>query len=462
MPNAVIFTSPTVLELKNQQDRDTYNQHEISTGDKYVRRPLMGLNPKPDTYASITISTPEGSPDVIVNSSKPGSNKTHYTTNFLLQSISESRQEKAQPVPTFGDTFYYFFGEQPTQVQVTAILLNSANFEWEVEWWLNYAQALRGTKLVDQNARATLTFENVEVTGYITTCSVQKNANTPMESTLSFSMFVDYRKLKTADGRFPGNNSFKVTKSLLQSISDLDNAPIATSTLNTKALRETLDFIDEGNNIGRQARVNAILGDSWGSKVNAFGSGAKGLLTKGSEAELIISSKEFDLSGSIANSFTSVAKSIATNRTEFEYAELLSEYVSRPTDHISEKRATEAKSRYETLLTNIKTNKDAALAAINYSLLRDGFTLEEEPPYQGTEVYTPPSARDAYEERLAERTASIEASFKTGALFTASVVTLAAARGTRNHLAQNGKAGQALAFAVADDIADSLGVGVYL
>lgn len=466
MTTAVIFTSPSILEIKNTQDKETNNQHEISVGEHYVRRPLMGMNPKPDTYASLTIKTPTGSFDNIVNSSVPGSKLTDYTTNFLLQSISESRQEKAQPVPTFGDTFYYFFGEQPTQVQVTAVLLNSANFEWEIEWWANYANALRGTKLVDKNATATLKFENVEMTGYITTCSVQKNANTPMESTLSFSMFVDSRALRNADGKPPGSNTFSVTKNLLQSISELDNVPIATSTLNVKALRETLDFIREGNNIGQQARINAVLGDSWGSKVTQLGSSAKErLITKQQETELIVSSSQFDLSGAVANSFASVASSVkGKNRTKFEYAELLSEYVSRPStgDKILTDRSEENRSRYDLLLKTVKSNKDAALVGINHELSRYGAVLSTDSPNLGTEVYVPLSARDAYQQELDKRTAAVEQSLKTGILFAASVVTLETVRGTRNHLAQNVSAGAALAFAVADDISDSLGVGVYL
>lgn len=114
---------------------------------------------------------------------------TQYS-NFLLQSVVEARMEKQQIVETFGDPYIFFFGEQPRFIDVTAVLLNSNDFNWLAEWWSNYDNYLRGTKLVEMGARMYLFYDDVIVEGYMLMSSTNMSQDMPLFATLSFRMFV--------------------------------------------------------------------------------------------------------------------------------------------------------------------------------------------------------------------------------------------------------------------------------
>ena len=161
-----------------------------------VRRPLHGMTLPKDSYASMTIVTPRGSTkQLLYNSSlsreesKRGI-KSSYTTNFIVQSVSESKAEKQQIVQTFGDDYVYFYGQQPTMLQVQAILPESEEFMYAQEFWLNYGSGLRGTQLVLNNARMYLTVAGQVFEGYLTTASTAKRADSPRVVNLNFSIYV--------------------------------------------------------------------------------------------------------------------------------------------------------------------------------------------------------------------------------------------------------------------------------
>jgi hypothetical protein len=154
-----------------------------------VRRPLLGIQPKPDTYASLTVYGPGVDISLANSSEKPGSS-TNATTNFILQSVQEARAEKFQQLPTFGDTYGFFFGEQPRMIHCSAILLNTADFPWQTEWWHNYENHLRGTRLVDRQVKAYLKFDDTTVEGYLIGANTSNSANAPYEVPLNFSMWV--------------------------------------------------------------------------------------------------------------------------------------------------------------------------------------------------------------------------------------------------------------------------------
>jgi len=152
-----------------------------------VRRPLRGIQLKRDTFATLSVYSSRLSPTLKNSSAQKDVN---YTTNFILQAISEARSEKFQQVTTFGSTYGFFFGEQPRQMTFNAILLNTADFQWEIEWWSNYEEFTRGTKLVDKQVRAYMTYDDVVIEGYITNAMTTKNAQNPHEVNLTFTMWV--------------------------------------------------------------------------------------------------------------------------------------------------------------------------------------------------------------------------------------------------------------------------------
>lgn len=160
-----------------------------------VRRPLRGIQVKADTFATMSVISASGVGGSLANSSvhaatDGGVGSASYTSNFILVGSREERSEKFQSLSTFGAAYGFFFGEQPRFVSYQAVLMNTADFQWELEWWYNYENTLRGTALVEKNARVYLYYDEVTVEGYIITASTQKSATTPHEVGLSFTMWV--------------------------------------------------------------------------------------------------------------------------------------------------------------------------------------------------------------------------------------------------------------------------------
>lgn len=161
----------------------------------FIRRPMRGIVVPKDTHASLTIVDKTGRAQLI-NTSSPVTGRPVVTThNFLLQNVTETRNEKSQFITTFGATYAFFFGEQPRIISCTAILPNSADFEWHKEWWENYSQSLRGTSLASSNSIAELTYadgrDSTIIRGYITNCTSMITAQDPYTIQVSFSMFVE-------------------------------------------------------------------------------------------------------------------------------------------------------------------------------------------------------------------------------------------------------------------------------
>ena len=152
---------------------------------QFVRRPMRGIQLKREVFAVLSVAGV-----ALKNSSAQKRNLVGFTSNFLLQAVQEARQEKFQPVTTFGAPYGFFFGEQPRMVTCQAVLLNTADFQWEAEWWENYDQYLRGTRLVDRGLRVSLTYEDVLLEGYLVQASTSKSEPNPWAVNLTFTMWV--------------------------------------------------------------------------------------------------------------------------------------------------------------------------------------------------------------------------------------------------------------------------------
>lgn len=157
----------------------------ISGSQQFVRRPLRGIQIKREVFAVLSVSGV-----ALKNSSAQRGSSVHFTSNFMLQAVQESRQEKFQPVTTFGAPYGFFFGEQPRMVTCQAMLLNTADFQWEAEWWENYDKYMRGTRLVDRGTRVTLTYEDVILEGYMVQANTQKGEPNPWAVSLTFTLWV--------------------------------------------------------------------------------------------------------------------------------------------------------------------------------------------------------------------------------------------------------------------------------
>ena len=161
-----------------------------------VRRPLRGIEIKEDTYAVIRVALASGEFLPVIDAAGEvvvtRDNKSYTTqyTNFLVQQVVEERSEKQQIVETFGDSYIFFFGESPRIVQVSGVLLNTADFNWRAEWWDNYERYFRGTRLVEYGARLYLIYDDILIEGYMISAQAQDTAQTPYVVPLQFQLFV--------------------------------------------------------------------------------------------------------------------------------------------------------------------------------------------------------------------------------------------------------------------------------
>ena len=180
---------------------------------KDVRRPYRGIEIKDrdGTFAIMKVLRADGTEISLVDaggSVKPATNtavplpgqanlnvesgmaRTYNYSNFIIQTIQEVRQEKAQILETFGESYVFFFGERPRMLQVTGLLMNTLDFNWRSEFWYNYENYLRGTKLVEQNARIHLYWDDILVEGYMMQAAAQDNSELPYHIPFSFQLLV--------------------------------------------------------------------------------------------------------------------------------------------------------------------------------------------------------------------------------------------------------------------------------
>jgi hypothetical protein len=175
-------------------------------GDKDIRRPYRGIEVKDDTYAIMQVIRADGTKIPLVDAgagggipiddpanpfeAQSGDGKTYQYSNFIIQSVQDMRQEKAQILETFGDPYVFFFGERPRTLAVSGLLMNTHDFNWRSEFWYNYENTLRGTKLVEQNARIYLYYDDIIVEGYMMQAQATDDANLPYHIPFNFQLFV--------------------------------------------------------------------------------------------------------------------------------------------------------------------------------------------------------------------------------------------------------------------------------
>lgn len=209
----------------------------------HVRRPVRGLQIKDDTYATLEVKLADGSNlnlvdagGLLTGAQGESIARTSRFSNFLIQGISEAREEKSQIVVTFGAPYIYFYGEQPRFIQVQGVLLNSEDFNWRAEWWQNYDQYLRGTRCVERKARVYLTWDDILVEGYMMNSNCQESSENPLHVSLTFNLFLtNYTSLANISPLFPKyNDAVKLDPSKLDTTGEgIGN--LASSTLQVRA-----------------------------------------------------------------------------------------------------------------------------------------------------------------------------------------------------------------------------------
>lgn len=170
-------------------------QSGAATWSHTVRRPYRGIQIEGDTYASLQVYRPDNTKLGFVDSGAKGpdgssAGVSYVYTNFVMQDVQETREEKVQILDTFGDPFGFFYGQRPRYVTVSGALVDTPDFNWKSEWWWNYDNVLRGTKLVKEGARAYLSFKKTILEGYLLSSTVQQNAMAPNEARFTFTMWI--------------------------------------------------------------------------------------------------------------------------------------------------------------------------------------------------------------------------------------------------------------------------------
>jgi hypothetical protein len=111
-------------------------------------------------------------------------------SNFFLQSVSESEQEKYQIVETFTAYYAFFFGKRPPIYTFSGVLLNDPDNNWMGTFRFLYENYFRGTAAAELGSQATLTYDKRVVSGYLLNLSISQDAMQDKGVPFSFSMLV--------------------------------------------------------------------------------------------------------------------------------------------------------------------------------------------------------------------------------------------------------------------------------
>lgn len=184
-------------------------QQQILSALQSMPRPTLGVQVKPNTPAYAQVIDKNGNAIDLLNRSSSfnsGSVTTNDSgkvwTSWMLQAVREERMEKTQLVETFGDSYLYAYGEKPRSLQFQGLLLNTDDYDWKTDFWKNWEDNFRATRLVERQARMYIRFEDVLVEGYPINASVGQTADAPNAMPFSFLFFVtNYVNTQLLKGR---------------------------------------------------------------------------------------------------------------------------------------------------------------------------------------------------------------------------------------------------------------------
>lgn len=175
--------------FKKLEDEQRFMGHSALAN---VRRPYMGIQaPKEERHATIVVLTRDGKKlDLLDLHSLDRNSRTKNYTNFIVQNMSRPEQEKFQIQETWGEDFLIVYGKKPVFIQVSGMLVSSANFPWEGEFWFNYQNLLRGTRLVEEGARIFMEIDNTYISGYMVNAQATKEVQVQNRIAFTFQLYV--------------------------------------------------------------------------------------------------------------------------------------------------------------------------------------------------------------------------------------------------------------------------------
>lgn len=262
-----------------------------------VRRPLRGIETKTDTYALLRVIREDGSEIPLYDSSgtpnflkRNAATKYRSYSNFLIQNLQDTRVEKSQLVQTFGEHWIFFFGQRPRSIAFQGLLLNTTDFNWKAEWWENYENYLRGTALVENNARLYLFYDNVILEGYLLQSQTVDTEQMPNAVAFNATMILT-NHIRV---RMVGLGAYPITGAVPQ-----DNKTNITS-----LGRPTQSIIDGSSSTGRTLPVRSSISDNTDEFIGGTTKWDSSELIKDAESWQVVD--EADLEPRVASLLTAV------------------------------------------------------------------------------------------------------------------------------------------------------------
>ena len=174
-------------------DRNKFDPADSDAGD-VIGAQLAGA--WEDMKSMVGLGDDGGDPAV-----SPGSAKAPIWTDWILQSVNESRVEKTQVVETFGDSYFYVFGERPRSISFSGVLMNTTDYNWRSIFWKNWDEYFRATKLVESGNTLYIQWDDIIVAGYPVNAMCNEVADSPNALRFSFNLFVtDYLNVSAQNG----------------------------------------------------------------------------------------------------------------------------------------------------------------------------------------------------------------------------------------------------------------------
>lgn len=250
-----------LIKRKLYKDIESSRSLRVERRKAPARRPMMGLTNYPDQCGVLTVITKDGQYlDILDLNAIDGRRKTKRYTNFSITSMQRTSMEKAQIVETWGEEFLLVYGKKPEIWNISGVLLSSLNFPWEAEFWFNYENKFRGTKLAEHGARLFFEIRNKFFSGYMMGATAANDAQAEQKVDFQFQLFV------TSSGYVDTSSLPELNGSL----SPDSTSSMVNSQLTTYA-REG-EYLDEKSLFMEQAQLSAITGD-WRSGTQNFVNG---------------------------------------------------------------------------------------------------------------------------------------------------------------------------------------------
>ena len=142
------FSDLSVIE---EEDRPIY------------RRPYDGTAPRHGAPGRISVLKSDGT---FIPLLKAPRGTTKYYTDFTLAGWQHAPAERHQITASFGADFLKVFGRNPHFISMSGVLVDTPLYNWKSVFMKNWDTVLRATRLVELDARAIITVDELVLEGY--------------------------------------------------------------------------------------------------------------------------------------------------------------------------------------------------------------------------------------------------------------------------------------------------------